>query len=241
MIKSNLINILTSLDVYVPSYSISLLSEYYYIVIKNNNKLNLTRIIDPVDFIYKNILDSYYLLKYISLYNGCLLDIGTGFGVPGIIIKIFLQNLNVYLLDSSLKKCNFLSYVIDKLSLKNIYVLNSRAEQLDKKFLNFFDYSTCRAFGHLLYISEVSLPYLKLNGLLICQKTPKQKSEQKDSKDHIEALGGTFLTTDDYFLNDNIRRNAIVIKKITSTPSLYPRSFNKIRRQIDIAKKSIKI
>lgn len=237
MFKSILLDSFSLAGISPDKQQIGLLSSYYDIVIEYNKKINLTRITSPEDFINKNILDTYHLLKYLKLKSASLIDIGTGFGVPGIIIKIFIPNYSIYLLDSSKKKCDFLSLVIKKLNLNNITILNTRAESLDKfdkKYFNFFNYAVSRAFGHLQYISEVSLPYLQSNGILICQKSINQTQEIKESIDHIKILGGNLINSENYELfHTGVKRNIILIQKLKNSPYGYPRTFNKIKKSLN--------
>ena len=103
------------------------LEKYYELLIEENKKTNLTRITEKEEVYLKHFYDSLTITKVIDLtQNLRLIDIGTGAGFPGLVLKIVFPNLNITLLDSLNKRIDFLNKVIKELNLTNIKTVNSR-------------------------------------------------------------------------------------------------------------------
>lgn len=198
--------------------------KYKEILIEKNKIINLTAITDDKEIILKHFIDSLVIDKY--LYdNSTLIDVGTGAGFPGIPIKIIRDDLNVTLLDSLNKRINFLNEIIEELNLEKIKTIHTRAEDAgqNKEYREKFDFVTARAVANLATLSELCLPFLKVNGIFICMKG-NSLEEINNSKKAISIFGGEIIKIDNYFLPESdIERNIILIKKVKETPKKYPR------------------
>lgn len=205
------------------------LEEYARLLIEWNKKFNLTTILELEDIYLKHFYDSICIVKSIDLNKvEKLCDIGTGAGFPGIVIKVFFPHIKVTLIESNLKKCTFLNEVIKKLELKDIEVINERAEIFSKKNKELYDVVTCRAVSHLKVILEIGTPIIKVDKYFIPLKA-KVEQELIESKDIIKQLGLKLEKVEKYFLpKENSIRNIPVLKKIEHTNELYPREYNKI-------------
>ena len=170
MNKEEFLKELAKLDIILTDYQLQELEEYYNILVEENKKYNLTSITNKEDVYLKHFYDSLTISKIIKLDNQSICDIGTGAGFPGLVLKIAYPNTHITLLDSTLKKCNFLKMVIDKLQLKNIEVINDRAENFAHNNREVFDIVTSRAVAPLKHLLEYSIPLLKVNGLFISMK-----------------------------------------------------------------------
>src|SRR6056297_3987415 len=141
--------------------------EYYLFFIQENKKYNLSTITEPEPVIKKHFLDSLVILKQLNFkQRKRWLDIGTGAGFPGMVLKLFLPGDSFYLLDSSSKKVNFLNQLIYKLKLTGIDAVHGRAEDLAKE-LNWrasFDFVTSRAVASLNILAEYTIPFLRKGG-----------------------------------------------------------------------------
>ena len=124
---------LKKINIILTNDKLDKLQKYYEILITENQKYNLTAIIKQEDVYLKHFYDSLTLTKIVDLNTQSLCDIGTGAGFPGIVLKIVYPTLKVTLLDSTEKKCKFLQKVIDSLELKDIEVINERAEIFSKE------------------------------------------------------------------------------------------------------------
>ena len=164
------------------------LNEYYNLLIEYNKVMNLTGITDYEEVYLKHFYDSLTLAKVIDLNSiNSLCDIGTGAGFPGLVLKIVFPNLKITLLDSLNKRVEFLKVVIDKLNLKNIEVIHSRAEDYALKNRNKFDVTTARAVAHTSILLEYAIPLTKINGYFIPLKA-NMNEELKEIDNAINEL-----------------------------------------------------
>ena len=171
MTEKEFIMALDSLKILYDAEKLKSLQIYCNYLLEYNEKVNLTAIKEKKDVYLKHFYDSLTLTKIIDL-NTCqsLLDIGTGAGFPGIVIKIFYPQLNCVLVDSNHKKVAFLEGLIDKLNLKNIKIICDRVENIYADYMNSFDFVTSRAVANLKVLSELSLPFVKKGGYFIPMK-----------------------------------------------------------------------
>lgn len=197
--------------------------DYMQLLLEWNEKMNLTAITNPDDVIKKHFIDSITIKKYINEEKN-LIDVGTGAGFPGIPLKIVDKTIKITLLDSLNKRINFLNEVIEKLELKDVKTIHSRAEEYAKKEnRESYDVAVSRAVADLPILLEYLMPYVKLNGICICMKGPKAEEELERSKKAIEILGGKIEKVEKITIDETMERNIIIIRKIKNTPSKYPR------------------
>jgi len=205
--------------------------DYYKLLIEWNLKFNLTAITDFNEVLEKHFLDSVQAFKLFRE-NSTIIDIGCGAGFPSIPIKILRPDLNFTLVDSVNKKIIFLNEIISALNLKSIKAIHSRAEDLAKKkdFRENFDYSIARAVSKLNTLYEYTLPFLKINGKLIAYKSCDVEEEIEISNNACKELGGIVENIINVSFS-NFERKLVVVNKVNSTSSKYPRSGNKPRLQ----------
>lgn len=143
------------------------LEEFYNILIKENKKINLTRIVEKEDVYLKHFYDSLTIVKEVDLKKAkTLCDVGTGAGFPGIVLKIVYPNLKVTLIDSLLKRVNYLNETIKKLNLKDIEAIHKRSEDYKGEF----DVVTARAVANLEKLITWCMHLVKKEGLFIAMK-----------------------------------------------------------------------
>lgn len=143
------------------------LEKFYQIMIEENKKINLTRIIEKDDVYLKHFYDSLTLIKEIDLTKvETLCDVGSGAGFPGMILKIVFPHLKITLLDSLLKRVNYLNKTIKKLNLENIKAIHTRSEDYQEQF----DIVTSRAVANLKRLIPWCIHLVKKNGLIIAMK-----------------------------------------------------------------------
>ena len=217
------------LNIKVTEQNLNDLEKYKDLLIEYNKKFNLTAIKTEEEIYLKHFYDSLTLTKAIDLDGNLkLLDIGTGAGFPGLVLKIFYPNLEVTLLDSNNKKITFLETVIKELNLKGVKCIHSRAESLPEEYREHFDIVTSRAVAHLRILSELSIPYLKVKGKLIAMKGISGE-EIKESKEILEKLDSTITNIITFNLPiENSNRSLVIIEKQKQTNKIYPRSYDKI-------------
>lgn len=198
---------------------------YMQMLIEWNKKINLTAITEPKEIILKHFIDSLTISKYIER-GTKLIDIGTGAGFPGIPLKIYDSTLEITLLDSLNKRITFLNEVIEKLKLNNIETIHGRIEDIAQKeeYREKYDIVTSRAVSNLNILAEYMIPLNKIGGISICMKGTEIEEELNDAKNAIKLLGGKIEKVEEFDLvNENIKRNIIIIKKEKRTSSKYPR------------------
>ena len=219
---------LSKLGIVLTSTQEKQLEMYYNLLIEWNNKMNLTGITDRNSVYLKHFYDCITLIKAIDLTKNLkIVDVGSGAGFPGLVLKIVFPNLNVVLVDALNKRINFLNHVIESLKLENIVAIHDRIENYAKNNLEDFDLVTCRAVAKLNIISELCLPLAKVNGYFIPMKATIE-DEISDTK-YLEVLKSKVESVITFNLPiENSVRNLIVIKKYGSIDKKYPRQYDKI-------------
>ena len=219
---------LSKLGIVLTSTQENQLEMYYNLLIEWNNKMNLTGITERNSVYLKHFYDCITLIKAIDLTKNLkIVDVGTGAGFPGLVLKIVFPNLDVVLVDALNKRINFLNHVIESLKLENIEAIHDRIENYAKNNLEVFDLVTCRAVAKLNIISELCLPLAKINGYFIPMKATIE-DEISDTK-YLEVLKSKVESVITFNLpKENSVRNLIVIKKYGSIDKKYPRQYDKI-------------
>ena len=223
------ISSLKELNVCVDEDKLNKLNIYKNFLQEYNKHTNLTRIIEDDEIYLKHFYDSLTMCKYIDL-NNCntLLDLGTGAGFPGMVLKIFFPNLDVTLLDSNNKKIKFLDELSKKLNLK-VNLVKERSEDYIKNKREYFDIVTSRAMANLNTLLELSIPYVKVNGMFIAMKA-QATEELNNAKGVEEKLGAKLISINEFDLQDS-KRTIILYKKVSKTDSKYPRTYDKIKKK----------
>ena len=149
--------------------ALNLLLKYQDALVLWNKAYNLTAIRDPKEMLVKHLLDSLSILN--DLPAGRLLDIGTGGGMPGMIIALCQPDRQCVLLDSNGKKIRFLKQFIADLKLKNVIAVQTRVENEDMiQELGQFDVITSRAFASLTDFITASTPYMSESSVIASMK-----------------------------------------------------------------------
>jgi len=194
------------------------LSEYQDMVLDVNRSMNLTAITDNVDFAVKHIIDSMTVLPYLPQ-KAALIDIGTGAGFPGMIIKIMRPDVRVSLLDGTRKRVHFLEETAMKLGL-DVDCIHARAEEYCRKdIVGSFDVAVARAVAKLDVLGKYCLPYVKSGGLLIAMKGSDIGDEVEKSKPALMKKGGSVKEIVSLIIGAGIdgyepqKRNLVLIQK----------------------------
>lgn len=192
-----------------------------------NEKMNLTAITEDREVMTKHFLDCMTIQKAIDMNTQkTVIDIGTGAGFPGLVIKIAFPHLEVTLVDALKKRLTFLEEVINQLGLKGIKCIHSRAEDLgkNKAYREGFDICASRAVANLAVLSEYTLPFVKVDGYLMALKGQKIEEELEQGKKAIQILGGQLeevVHTGVPFTD--LDHKIAKIKKVKPTAPKYPR------------------
>lgn len=231
MNKDLFIEKVKELGIEVTDEKLDLLDKFYKIMIEWNEKINLTGITEENDAYLKHFYDSLTLFKEVDLNSDIsICDVGSGAGFPGIVLKIFFPNIKITLVDSLNKRIIYLNDVIDRLGLKNIEALHVRMEEFSKENEERFDYITARAVAALPILCEISSRALKVNGNLVFMKANCEE-ELIDINRKLNKLNLKLENVNKFILPvENSNRTIIRIIKINKTPSSYPRTIDKIKK-----------
>lgn len=204
---------------------------YYQLLVEWSKQMNLTTITDLSGVYIKHFYDSILALnKMVFKGTATLLDVGTGAGFPGIVLKIVYPDLEVTLLEPTTKRCLFLTKVIQTLQLKGIQVVNERAEHYIKLGRESFDFVVARAVAPLNILVELTIPYVKKGGYFLALKGQNYQEELGFAKNAISKLGAKVEKTATFQLPESSGDRTIIhIQKVKSTPVVYPRVYAKIK------------
>lgn len=205
---------------------------YYEMLYETSKVMNLTTIVELEEAYIKHFYDSLLLSKVLDLNQDLTLaDIGTGAGFPGLVLKIVFPNLKVTLVEPITKRCKFLQSVIDKLDLKDIIVVNDRAENYIKTSRETFDIVTARAVASLNILSEICTPFVKINGVFVALKGSSYQEEIDQACQAVGKLKIKLVKKELFNLPLNLGERAILLyKKYDKTPNMYPRLYAKIKK-----------
>ena len=214
-------------------------TNYLELVYKKNKVINLIGTKEKEDIFTRHIMDSLSIFNIKILGEGELqekriIDIGTGGGLPGILIAVFLPESKIFLADKSKKKTDFLRETIEALDLKNIIVITDRVEELSRKadFREKFDIVLARAVTRFNILLELAIPFCTINGKIIFYKSKKVFEEIKEHSGAISKLGGEFEELYDVKVPDlEGFRTFLILKKEKRTPLKYPRNFALIKKK----------
>lgn len=186
------------------------LEKFYQLLIEWNQKINLTRITEKEEVYLKHFYDSLTITKEIDLSKiNTLCDVGTGAGFPGIVLKIFYPNLQITLIDSLLKRVNYLNEVIKELNLKDIKAIHTRGEDYHQNF----DIVTARAVANIEKLLKYTMHLVNENGKLIAMKGNIEEELTENIRKRISKKYKIIKINKFLLPKENSNRSIIVIKK----------------------------
>ena len=209
---------------------------YYETLIDWNRRVNLTRITDYEAVQAKHFLDSLSCLPEIQRVSGDsdwvsaaasqAIDVGAGAGFPGVPLKIAVPTLRLTLLEATGKKAEFLRYLVGLLDLAEVSVMRARAEEAgqDPAHREGYDLALARALAGMATLAELTLPLVRVGGLVIAQKGEDPTAEVEAAQNAIVTLGGRVKEIQSVAvpgLED--ARHLVVLEKVSPTPPKYPR------------------
>lgn len=210
MNKKEFLEEVEKLGINLDEEKIEKLDKFYQILIEENKKINLTRITEKEEVYLKHFYDSLTLVKESNLEKvETLCDVGTGAGFPGIVLKIVYPNLKVTLIDSLLKRVNYLNKTIEKLNLKNIKAIHTRSEDYKGEF----DIVTSRAVANLKKLIPWCIHLVKNSGVMIAMKG-KIEEELIDTNQVLKKNHCKIKKINQFLLpKEASNRSLVVIKK----------------------------
>ena len=210
------------------------LNLYGNLLLEWNGKMNLTAITEPKDVLYKHFYDSILLLKHCKPETAAkLIDVGTGAGFPGMVLKIVRPDLKVTLLDSLNKRLVFLNEVISQLGLGDIQTVHMRAEDAGRSeiYREKYDIAAARAVASLPVLLEYCMPFIRKGGIFVSMKGPSVSAEAEMCRNAEKILGAGKPNIICETLTGQEHRAFVFYKKISQTPPKFPRKPSDISKQ----------
>ncbi len=220
----------------IDPWAVQNLDCYCQLLLEKNQVMNLTAIREPEGVARLHMLDCAALLTLPGLdFEGkTLVDVGTGAGFPGMVLKMLIPSLEVTLLDSLNKRLDWLLETYEFLSLQGVRTVHARAEEqaLVPGFRDSFDLAASRAVAELRVLCELCLPFVKVGGLFLAMKSTDCGQELENAARAISLLGGRLRETADYAIpGTDVVHRVVVIEKTAPTPKGYPRRWAKLQKQ----------
>lgn len=212
------------------------LCQYAGLLLEQNKVMNLTAITEPENMARLHFMDSAAILRWPAknwLSGKSLIDVGTGAGFPGVVLKILDPSISLTLVDSLGKRVAWLETICQALKLDGVRCIHARAEELalESGFRDSFDVAVSRAVASYPLLCELCLPYVKPGGVFIAMKSVESSEEVKAGEKAVKQLGGKALVHLDYPIpGTEVTHRLVGAEKISATPKGYPRSWGKIKK-----------
>lgn len=206
---------------------IARIGRFLALLLQTNQQFNLTAVRDPEAAWMRHGLDSLTLFPWlVDLPAGArLIDVGTGGGLPGMVLAIVCPDLAVTLLEATGKKARFCETAAATLGLNNLTVLNDRAETAGRnaRHREQFDVVTARAVGPMRVMLEFTLPLARVGGVVLAMKGRQVEAELRDAGDALITLGGGEIDIVQPLPDSEPDAVVVAVSKQEHTPSEYPR------------------
>lgn len=198
-------------------------------MVEYNKNVNLTSITEFEDVILKHFIDSVLPFSMLGISgNETFIDVGTGAGFPALPLLIYYPGLKGTLCDSLAKRCTYLELVCEKIDIE-AEIVHARSEELGRVRREKYDIASARAVAAMPVLTEFCLPFVKAGGRFIALKSVNE--DINAAINAIKTLGGELERTEDYKLPNGDSRRLVVVKKISQTPTKYPRSYANITKK----------
>ena len=221
---------LKNLKIEITDEMLDRLNAYASFLVEYNEKINLTAITDYEEIIEKHFFDSLLMTNHHDI-KGTLVDVGTGAGFPGMVLKICLPELKVKLIEPIKKRCVFLEELINRLGLRDIEVINERGEDYSLKHREEYDFVTARAVTNMNGLIEVCGAMVKVDGYFIALRGKDGYEELNNASKAIKTMGFKEENTFEEHLSDGSIRVIGYLKKVKKTELKYPRKYSIIKQK----------
>lgn len=191
-------------------------------MVEYNKNVNLTSITEFEEVVVKHFVDSVLPFFMVDIPQGSsFIDVGTGAGFPALPLLVVRPDLKGTLCDSLNKRCVYLKLACKEIGVK-AEIIHARSEELGRKKRECFDFATARAVAAMPVLSEYCVPFVRVGGRFIALKSVNEDVESAGGA--IAKLGGKIELIKDYTIPNGDSRRLAVVKKISQTPTKYPRS-----------------
>ena len=221
---------------------------FHDLLTERGKQMNLTAITGEEDTARLHFLDCAAILPFLLPSGGAssdgsplagmvsaaprVLDIGSGAGFPGLVLKILCPPMKLTLLDSLQKRVRFQEELCEALGFSDVRCLHARAEELPGEMREGFDFVVSRAVARLNILAELCLPYVAVGGCFVAMKAASAGEEFTEALPAMSRLGAPAPVLKAYEVPGlDASRAAVLAQKVTPTPRAYPRRFAQIRKQ----------
>ena len=232
MKKEEFISLLRERGLFLTENQISQFEKYLHLIQDHNKVMNLTGITEEEEVYEKHFYDSLLFSFNEDMENLSLIDVGSGAGFPGIPLAITYPSLKITLLEPLMKRCVFLSLVVEELGLKNVEVVCDRAEIYSKENKEKFDIATARAVSKLNILLEIASQMVKVGGYFIALKGRIAQEEIDQAQNALKVLNFKIeKNKEDSLPSEEDKRANIFIRKMGSTNPKYPRNYSQVKNR----------
>jgi len=202
---------------------------YMEVLIDWSERVSLTAVRDEEGIQRRHFLESAALVRVLadqgfSLREHSLIDVGSGSGVPGIPLKIVEPSIQLTLVEAKQRKSDFLSALLPELGMSDVTIVTKRAEEAahDPRYREEFDFATAKALAPLRTLAELTLPFVRMGGLVIAPKGKEAEAEVKEARVALETLNGSVRAVEPIPLAQP-EQFVVLIDKELPTPDRFPR------------------
>lgn len=215
----------------LPADAVPQLEAYAALLLEKNKVMNLTAITAPQEVATLHLLDCAALLTMADLRGKRVIDVGTGAGFPGMVLRILEPDFDLTLLDSLGKRVDWLRETRDDMGLSRVTCVHARAEEFTGEHRQTYDMATSRAVAALPLLSELALPLVKVGGCFLAMKSVDSDAEIDSARGAIGQLGGKIEAIRDYTIpGTDVTHRVVIIRKVKDTPPQFPRSWARMKK-----------
>jgi 16S rRNA (guanine527-N7)-methyltransferase len=202
---------------------------FYDVLTEWAERVSLTAVKDSEGVQRRHFLESAALVAVlrehgITMQEKSLIDVGSGSGIPGIPLKILEPSLRVTLVEAKQRKVEFLNALLPELGMTDVQVISRRAEEAahDERYRETFDFAAAKALAPLRTLVELTLPFLRMGGIVLAPKGKGAEQEVKDARVALETLKGSLRSVEPLPLAEP-PQTIILVDKDLPTPQRFPR------------------
>ena len=219
-----------ALSLTLPAGAAERFAAYYRLLTERGAVMNLTAITGEEVVARLHFLDCAALLRYAPFAGARVIDVGSGAGFPGLVLKLAEPDIRLTLLDSQQKRVEFLREACAALGLSDVVCVHARAEEA-AEYRETFDIAVSRAVARLNLLCELCLPLVRPGGVFLAMKGPDCAEEAAEAENAEKTLGGAPGECLRYTVpGTEVVHSVVRVEKRTATPVGYPRRFAKIQR-----------
>lgn len=215
----------------LPCSAVPRLLDFAGRLLEKNRVINLTAITEPKDVATLHLLDCAALLTLSDFRGKSVVDVGTGAGFPGMVLRIMEPDFDLTLLDSLGKRIDWLAETCAAMGLDRVACVHARAEEFAAQHRQQYEIATSRAVAALPLLCELALPLVKPGGCFLAMKSVDSDDEIQSARGAMGQLGGKLESIRDYAIPGTaVTHRLVVIRKVKDTPPRFPRTWAKIKK-----------